>query len=338
VVFCYFRYFGCYVIIALLYSYSEVLMGRGPSYPYVDLESAIALTRKVYDYAKRGTAAVESVVAEALGFSLTSSSGDKVMAALRQFGLTEDAGETNGKSVKITARAIRILLDDQESEQRQEEIKKAAVSPKWYEYCWSKWGKEMPPAMRSNLLIEHGFVESTVDGFLSNYKKSIAFAGLLDDVLFDEKVTSVDKSKDSFEVGDWVQWETQGCLRLPTAKRISAFLDGGKYATVDGSSNPVPVAELIPAEPVENAEKSKLTGQPIVIPAFKPVPQQEGGKMQTDVIAIGGNSITIQIQWPTEITQEAYDDLVDYLALLQKRAKRAITATVASTEKQESPE
>ena len=48
--------------------------------------------------------------------------------------------------------------------------------------------------------------------------------------------------------------------------------------------------------------------------------------MQTDVIAIGGNSITIQIQWPTEITQEAYDDLVDYLALLQKRAKRAIKA------------
>ena len=46
--------------------------------------------------------------------------------------------------------------------------------------------------------------------------------------------------------------------------------------------------------------------------------------MQTDVIAIGGNSITLQIQWPTEITQEAYDDLVDYLGILQKRAKRAI--------------
>ena len=46
--------------------------------------------------------------------------------------------------------------------------------------------------------------------------------------------------------------------------------------------------------------------------------------MQTDVIAIGSNSITIHIQWPTEITQEAYDDLVDYLGILQKRAKRAI--------------
>jgi len=316
-------------------------MGRGPSYPYVDLESAIALTRKVYDYAKRGTAAVESVVTEALGFSPTSSSGDKVMAALKQFGMTEDVGENNGKSVKISGRAIRILLDDQDSAQRQEEIKKAAISPKWYEYCWSKWGKEMPPAMRSNLLIEHGFVESTVDGFLSNYKRSIAFAGLLDDVLFDEKDTSADKSKDSFKVGDWVQWETQGCLRLPTAQRISAFFDDGKYATVEGSDNPVPVAELIPAKPVEGTEKSKLAGQPsnIVIPAFKPVAQQEGGKMQTDVMAIGGNSITIQIQWPTEITQEAYDDVVDYMALWQKRAKRAIkTQSASSAENPERPE
>lgn len=305
-------------------------MGRGPSYPYVDLEGAIALTRKMYDYAKRGAAPVESVVTEAFKFSPTSSSGDKVMAALRSFGLTEDAAENNGKSVKLTNRAIRILLDDQDSAERQGEIRQAALSPKWYEYCWTKWGKEMPPAMRSNLLIEHGFVESTVDSFLSNYKKSIAFAGLLDDVLFDEEDKSGDKSKNSFKIGDWVQWETQGCLRLPAARRIAAFFEGGKFATVEGSNNPVPVAELIPAEAVEEPEKSNLLTQPqnIFIPAIKPTSQatgqSEGMRMQTDVISIGGNSITIQIQWPTEITQDAYDDLVDYLALLQKRAKRAI--------------
>jgi hypothetical protein len=68
--------------------------------------------------------------------------------------------------------------------------------------------------------------------------------------------------------------------------------------------------------------------KPLVQPQLSiPAIAQEGMKMQTDVIAIGGNSITIQIQWPTEITQEAYDDLVDYLALWQKRAKRAIKAT-----------
>lgn len=303
-------------------------MGRGPSYPYVDLEGAIAYSRKLYDYAKRGPAPLESIITEAFKFSPTSSSGDKVMAALKSFGLVEDAAGTNGKAVKLSPRSIRILLDDSESLERQEEIRKAALSPKWYEYCWSKWGKETPQAMRSNLLVEHGFVESTVDGFLSNYRKSIAFAGLLDDVLLPANSKSDGKSKDSLKVGDWVQWETQGCLRLPTAKRISAFFDGGKFATVEGSNNPVPVAELIPAEPEEETGQSARP-QSIFVPATPQPDAQEGVKMQTDVIAIGGNSITIQIQWPTELTQDAYDDLVDYLALLQKRAKRAIKAPSA---------
>jgi hypothetical protein len=317
-------------------------MGRGPSYPYVDLEGAIGYSRKVYDYAKRGPAPLESVITEAFKFSPTSSSGEKVTAALKSFGLIEDAAGTNGKAVKLSSRSVRILLDEPDSAERLEEIRKAAIAPKWYEYCWKKWGKEMPPAMRSNLLIEHGFVESTVDGFLSNYRKSIAFAGLMDDAYYPKDDKSGEESKDSFEIGDWVQWETQGCLRLPAAKQISTFLDGGKYATLDGGSNPVPVAELIPAEPPEGVENAAQP-QNIFIPALKNVAQQttqtEGLKMQTDVIAIGGNSITIQIQWPTEITQDAYDDLVDYLALLQKRAKRAIkAASAASTETPKSPE
>lgn len=313
-------------------------MGRGPSYPYVDLEGAIALSRKVYDYAKRGPAPLESVITEAFKFSPTSSSGDKVTAALKSFGLIEDAAGTNGKAIKLSNRAVRILLDDSDSVERQEEIKKAALAPKWYEYCWKKWGKEMPQAMRSNLLIEHGFVESTVDSFLSNYRKSIAFAGVFGDVLVGKDGKSGEESKDRFKVGDWVQWETQGCLRLSGAKRITAFLGDGRFVTVDGSSNPVPIDELISQEPPED-EKPLIQPQNISIPAFAQSTAQEGVKMQTDVIAIGGNSITIQIQWPTQITQDAYDDLVDHLALLQKRAKRAIkTASIASAEKQESPE
>src|SRR5438034_10668610 len=130
-------------------------MGRGPSYPYVDLEGAIGYARKVYEYAKRASAPAEAVIRDGLKLSITSSGAQKVIAALRAFGLIEDTPGTNGNGIKLTTRAIRILLDEQDSAERQEEIRKAALSPKWYDYCWSKWGKEMPPAMRSNLLIDH---------------------------------------------------------------------------------------------------------------------------------------------------------------------------------------
>ncbi len=305
-------------------------MGRGPSYPYVDLEQAISLSRKIYDYAKRGAAPAEAVVSEALKLSPTSSGSDKVMAALRSFGLIEDAPGSNGKGVKLTPKAIRILLDEPESAQRLEEIRKAALSPKWYEYCWKKWGADMPPAMKSNLLIEHGFVDSTIDGFLKNYRKSIAFAGLLDSKLFEKTDESTeDSKKPPFKIGDWVQWVRPGGeLGLPKAKRIREYqfsATKGNFAFVEGETTGIPIDQLIAADPPED-EKPTQSG--IAVPSIKAVAPVEGPKMQTDVIAIGGNSITLQIQWPTEITQEAYDDLVDYLSILQKRAKRAIKAPV----------
>jgi hypothetical protein len=306
-------------------------MGRGPSYPYTDLEGAIVYTRKVYDYVKRGSAAVEAVVKDGLKLSPTSSGSQKVIAALRSFGLIEDAPGANSKAVKLSTRAIRILLDEPDSQERREELKKAALAPKWYEYCWSKWGKDMPPAMRSNLLIEHGFIESTVDGFLNDYRKSIAFAGLLDDVIFSGDGKSKDESKNSFKIGDWVQWERPGgILGLRQAKRLTGFSPKGDFAFVEDESTGIPINEVIAAERPETPEQAEkpfappnLFVSPFPVPPAKPAAQGDQ-KMQTDVIAIGGNSITIQIQWPTEINQEAYDDLVDYLALLQKRAKRAI--------------
>jgi hypothetical protein len=293
-------------------------MGRGPSYPYVDLEGAIGYARKVYDYAKRGSAPVESVVKEGFKFSPTSSGGQKVIAALRSFGLVEDAPGTNGKALKLSARAIRILLDDQDSAERKEEIKKAALAPKWYEYCWSKWGRDMPAAMRSNLLIEHGFVESTVDGFLEDYQKSIAFGGLL------EEGEGSEVNKDRFKVGSWVQWERPGgILGLPEAKRITGFSPNRDFIFVeDTGGTGIPLDEAIASEPPENFTDLSSQGG-----AFLATITAKGiTKMQTDVITIGGNSITIQIQWPTEITQDAYDDLVDYLGIFTKRAKRAIKA------------
>jgi len=314
-------------------------MGRGPSYPYVDLEQAINLSRRIYDYAKRGAAPTESVIAEALKLSPTSSGSDKVIAALRYFGLVEDAPGANGKAIKLTPRSIRILLDEPDSAERFEEIRKAALSPKWYEYCWKKWGMDMPPAMKSNLLIEHGFVDSTIDGFLRNYRKSIAFAGLLDGtILYNSEESTEESKKQAPKIGDWVQWEMPGgVLGLRKAKRLEKLqfsASHGTFGFVEGDSTGIPFEQLILADVPED-EPEKLSQSKIAVPSIKAI-APEGTKMQTDVIAIGGNSITLQIQWPTEITQDAYDDLVDYLELLKKRAKRAIASKPIAAEKLDS--
>lgn len=300
-------------------------MGRGPSYPYVALEEAIALTKKMYDYAKRAPAAAEAVVTEAWKYSPSSSGSQKVLAALRSFGLVEDAPGTNGKSIKISPRGIRILLDDENSAERKDEIRKAALAPKWYEYCWKTFGKEMPASMRSNLLIEHGFVDTTVEGFLKDYRKTIAFAGLLDDASLGKTEKGIDESGNSFRIGDWVQWESQGVLQFE-AKRISAFYDDGKFATVEGSSNPIPVAELI-AVPAPAAPPNLFVSP--VSPFFaKPVTQGEA-KMQTETFALS-DGVTCQIQWPSTMSKESFEDFEYRLEGIRRRVKRAFQEGAAT--------
>ena len=103
---------------------SEVTMGRGPSYPYVDLEGAIGYARKLYDYAKRGSAPVESIVKEGFRASLRVAAHRRWLPHFGASGLVEDAPGTNGKALKLSSRAIRILLDDQDSAERQRKSKR----------------------------------------------------------------------------------------------------------------------------------------------------------------------------------------------------------------------
>jgi hypothetical protein len=316
-------------------------MGRGPSYPYVGLEDAIGLAQKMYDYTKRAPAAVDSVITEAWKYSATSSSGQKVLAALKAFGLVEDSPAASGKaSMKLTQRSIRILLDDQDSADRREEIRKAALSPKWYEYCWKTWGKEMPPSMKSTLLIEHKFVDSTVDGFLKDYRKTMAFAGLLDsNIGLDEE-----ESDTGPKVGDWVQCEIKGILQMPEARkllRIENDEERGIFGFVEGQNGGIPYRDLIKVEPPDPGARPKI--QPQVsfsqppISSFPPaMPMAKGDvKMQVETFALP-EGVTGQLQWPSEITKDAFDDFIYQIEGLKRRVERAVKRATAEDRPHES--
>jgi hypothetical protein len=296
-------------------------MGRGPSYPFVDLEQAIGATRKIYEYAKRSAAPSNSVVETALGYSLKSSGGIKTIAALKSYGLIEEIDGNNGKALKITDRAYRILIDDADSPERLQAIKDAALSPKWYEYCWQKWGAEMPLSMRSNLLMDHGFVPTTVDAFLRDYKRTIEFARICDNCE-DPEPQDV-QNKDSltpksylFKAGDYVQWDSQGVLRFPVARRLIRY--EGDYAFVEGYLSGIPADQLIAGDPpdeiVQVALKPPAIQTPIVV---------GGVKMQTDTLTLS-DGITVQFQWPNSISKEAYEDFLYQLEGFKRRIGRAV--------------
>ncbi|MGP8253851.1 MAG: hypothetical protein ACLQHF_17620 [Terracidiphilus sp.] len=289
----------------------------------------------MYDYTKRAAAPLDSVVKEAWNYSPTSSSGQKVLAALKAYGLVEDAQEKGSiVALKLTQRAIHILLEDQDTPERRGEIKKAALSPKWYEYCWKTWGKEMPPAMKSNLLIHHGFVDSTIEGFLKDYRKTMAFAGLLDDVIFSKTEEEIEESDTGPKIGDYVQWELKGILQMPEARkllRIETHGEQGEYGVLEGYLGGIPYKELIRAEPP--VQESKTNFQPPnifppppmgnVAPAIVP-PSRGQIKMETESFSLS-NGLSAQFQWPSVISEAAFKRFEYFLEGVKMSVKQAIS-------------
>jgi len=183
-------------------------MARGPAYPFVDLEQAVEFANKMYQYSKRSPAQADSIISEAWGYSPTSSGSKKTVAALKYFGLIDELANNDGRVVKLSDRAYRIIVDDVSSIERRQALRDAALSPRAYLFCWNKWGRDMPPSMRSTLLFDEGFIESTVDSFITDYKKSIEFAGLLLESS-DDQVAAIadndDRAIESVSIGDSAQ-------------------------------------------------------------------------------------------------------------------------------------
>lgn len=154
---------------------------RSPSYPYIDLGTAIARTQQLYNFAKK-TPVLLSAVLKEWGYSGSSANGMKVIAALKSFGLIRDIGKGKDRKVVISDFSYRLLHYPPDSPEKEAAIKEAALKPPMYSFCWREWGavEEMPgfEAIKSHLVLEKKFNPDAVSGFLSDYKKTIQFAKL----------------------------------------------------------------------------------------------------------------------------------------------------------------
>jgi hypothetical protein len=152
---------------------------RSPSYPGIDLQEAIQLADRFKSFGGRHLVTVKFVL-DHWGYKSTSSNGMKAIAALSSFGLIESIGSGDDRKVKLSERALRILVDHDGSPERKKAIEDAALSPKIYSELWGKWGGDLPPEpeIRSYLILDRNFNETAVGGFLKDYRKTITFAEL----------------------------------------------------------------------------------------------------------------------------------------------------------------
>lgn len=171
---------------------------RSPSYPSIDLESAIKRAQILEKFSKR-TPVLISIMLPHWGFeSGKSANGMKLVAALKSYGLIEDSGKKETRKIVITNAAFRIIHDQPESEDRKMLIKECALMPEMYRYMWDQFGEptEMPQdgALKSHLVIEKRFNSAAIKGFLDDYRKTVEYAQLSKDDILNGEIASHDPS------------------------------------------------------------------------------------------------------------------------------------------------
>ncbi|MPM46956.1 hypothetical protein SDC9_93663 [bioreactor metagenome] len=226
---------------------------------------------------------------EKWAYSPTSSSASKVVAALKYFGLIELSQVAESEMVKVTDRAYRILVDTEESEERKQALRDAFLSPKAYKMCWDHWGVDVPQSARSTLIFNEGFIDSTVDGFLGNYKKSMLFAGL-----------------HGYEVAE---------------KHVEEDRQDVSSAEKSASTNMKQLQLTHPSSGLDDQHARQQ--KPMVTPSGV---AQKGVGMRQEVFALAEGDVTIQ--WPETLSPDSFQDFEDWLAILKRKIKRSVSDQV----------
>ena len=162
---------------------------RSPSYPSINLESALNLLEIIKDKEGGGQHYISYVVAlEHWKYRPKSSNGLLKLAALKKFALIDDRGKGAKREIKISdlGRKILFLRSNGQDETRDYylAVQDAALSPPIHSELWEKYHGDLPPtdqSIRTYLVINRPdgqFSENAVDDFLRQFRSTISFANL----------------------------------------------------------------------------------------------------------------------------------------------------------------
>ncbi len=154
--------------------------GRSPAYPYISLRKALKRAGEFWNAEGKHTVPLTSAY-RAWGLGEKSSGSRQTVAALKQFGLLEYEGGGSDRRVRLSNRALNILLDKQpESRERDKLIRLIAFIPQIYSDLWNQWGAELPSdaTIETYLVRDRAYNESAAPDLISDYKDTISFAKL----------------------------------------------------------------------------------------------------------------------------------------------------------------
>lgn len=163
---------------------------RSPGYPMISLEEAIQRVRILWNKEKNNPVPLEAAF-DHLGYKTMGGYGGRVLAAMKQFGLIYQ----KQNDIILTSDAVDLVLHDQSDDKYIETVKILALKPTIYEKLFNENNGQSDAALKIRLIKEYEFNPDKVNGFLSDFRKTIEFAKLDSTRFSDSEKTSDDDKK-----------------------------------------------------------------------------------------------------------------------------------------------
>ena len=158
---------------------------RSPAHPALTLRVAIEKAQALWN--QDGLVWVPAQVAvEHMGYAHTNGNGGRALAALSYFGLVERDGKSDDRRVRLTPLGQAIVMDDRpDSPEREQAIRRAALSPKLYAAIWENLGEgsQLPSDANLEFALKSTYRvnKDTVGKFVRDFRATLEFAGLIGD-------------------------------------------------------------------------------------------------------------------------------------------------------------
>ena len=187
---------------------------KSPGYAVFDLETAIGKAKAIYDAEKKNAANVD-ILYKHVGYSGKSGPALSAIATLKRYGLLEKVGVAQ---LKLTKRALAIILLDDTSPNKSQEIKGAALGPEIHRHLWEKFGSidQLPSEanLKHYLISDLGFNPDAAVDVVRVYKNTIEFAKILENDVIPMEASDSAENGDDYNQSKGVQ--TKDMIPLST--------------------------------------------------------------------------------------------------------------------------
>ena len=146
---------------------------RSPGYPMLGLEESIQRAKILWDKDKNNPIPLE-VAYKHLGYGFVGGYGGRVLAAMKHFDLISEKQDI----ILLTSNAVDLAIHQPSDEKYIEIVKELALKPVIYDKLFNEYKGNLPSdaTLKIKLIKDYGFNPDKVDGFLTDFRKTIEFA------------------------------------------------------------------------------------------------------------------------------------------------------------------